>query len=124
MSERPLLVTVAAFFLLLASALVLGALWSSSPGGEAFAQAATSSYDSSWLPWAGAFVVAGCAGGLMFGWAAARWILMFWMAYGVFEGLFLLEERRYSVPAMIAYAVVGILLFLPASNEWFSRHRA
>ena len=124
MSERPPLVTIAACFLLIASALVLGALWSNSPGGEAFAQAATSAYDSSWLPWAGAFVAAGCAGGLMLGWATARWVLMFWMAYGVFEGLFLLDEQSYSVPAIIAYAAIAVLLFLPPSNEWFSRHRA
>ena len=124
MSERPLVVTVVASCLLLGSALVLGALWSGSSGGQAFAEAATSAYDSSWLPWAAAIVTALCAGGLMLGWSVARWVLLFWMAYGVFEGLFLLDERSYSVAAILAYAAIAAALFLPASNEWLNRHRA
>ena len=124
MSERPLVVTIVASLLLLASALVLGALWSGSPSGQSFAEAATSAYDSDWLPWAAAIVTALCAGGIMLGWSVARWVLLFWMAYGVVEGLFLLDEQKYSAAAIVAYVVIAVLLFLPPSNEWLSRHRA
>ena len=124
MSDRPLVVTAVAFCLMLVSALVLGALWSGSAGGQSFAETATSAYDSAWLPWAAAIVTAFCAGGLMLGWSIARWILLFWMGYGVFEGLFLLDEQKYSLAAIAAYAVITVLLFLPPSNEWLSRNRA
>jgi hypothetical protein len=118
-------VTVLACCLVLGSAMVLGALWSASPGGHAFAAAATSSYDSSWLPWAGALVAAGCAGGFLLGWPMARLLFVCWMGYGVVEGLFLLDQPHYSLPVIAIYLVIAGLLFAPpAVNDWFRRPSA
>ena len=99
----------------------LGALWSGSAAGQAFAQAATSTYESSWLPWAGALVAVGCGVGLLLGWWMARWILLFWMAYGAVESLALLDEPHVNLPVLGAYAAIAVLLFLPPSNEWLSK---
>jgi hypothetical protein len=124
MSDRPWPVTIVAVFLIVAGALVLGALWSESPGGLAFAQAATSAYESSWLPWACGVVGAGCGVGMLFGWPFSRLLVVIWMAYGVIEGLFLLDEPHYSLPVIGVYAAIAVALFLPQSNDWFRSGRA
>ena len=112
---------IVAGLLFIGSALVLGALWSGSEGGRAFAGMATSAYESSWLPWLCAVVAAGCAVGLLFGSRFARVLLVIWMGYGVFEGLFMLDQRHYNLPVIGIYAAIAILLFLPQSNEWFRK---
>ena len=50
----PLPVMIVAGLIIIAAMATFGALWSGSEAGTAFAEAATSSYDSGWLPWAGA----------------------------------------------------------------------
>ena len=124
MDERPWTATLTAFFLFLAAAAILGALWSGSPGGHAFAEAATASYDSSWLPWAGAAVIGGCALGVFLGWALSRLLFLFWMGWGIFEGLVLLSPVRFSAWTIGLYVVVAILLFCPPANPWFGRNRS
>jgi hypothetical protein len=121
MSERPLAVTIVAVLIIIAACLVLGALWSGSEDGQAFAAAATSSYDSGWLPWAGVFVAIGCGVGMILGWPMARILFIAWMGWGVIEGLFLLDEQHFNLPVTAAYAAIGVVLFLPASNEWFRK---
>ena len=121
MDERPWTATIAGCFLILVSMVVLGALWSGSPGGDAFAETATASYDSSWLPWAGSAVIAGCGAGILLGWPMARLLVLIWMGWGIFEGLVLLSPVRFSVWTIGAYIVTAVLLFLPPSNEWFQR---
>ena len=124
MSDRPWPVTIVACFLFIAAALVLGAMWSGSDAGRAFAATATSSYESSWLPWAGVLVSAGCAVGMLLGWPMSRLLFVAWMGWGVVEGLFLLNEKHYSLPVMGIYAVIAVALFLPQSNDWFRSGRS
>ena len=120
---RPLPVTIVAFALFVAAALVIGALWSGSAGGQAFAEAATSAYESSWLPWLCGAMAAACAAGLLLGFRFARTILVIWMGYGVIEGLFLLDKQHYNLVVIAIYAAITAVLFLPQANEWF-RSRA
>lgn len=119
--SAPWPVMIVAGFIIIAAMATLGALWSGSEAGMAFARAATSSYESSWLPWAGGLVGIGCGVGMFLGWPMARWLFCFWMGYGVVEGLFLLEEQHFNLPVTAAYAVIAALLFLPASNDWFRK---
>ena len=122
MTERPpSMILLVGGFLIVASMLVFGALWSGSAQGHAFAEAATSSYESGWLPWAGVAVGIGCGAGMLFGFAFARWLFVAWMGWGVIEGLLLLDKPYYSLPALAAYAVIALLLFLPSSNDWFRK---
>ena len=114
-------VMIVAAVIILGALATLGALWSGSEAGRAFAQATTSSYESAWLPWAAVFVTIGCGLTMLLGWSMARWVLLFWMAYGVVEGLFLLEERHANPIVIGVYAVVAGLLFLPVSNDWFRK---
>ena len=101
--RAPWPVMIVAGVVILAGMATLGALWSGSEAGQAFAQAATSTYESSWLPWAGALVAVGCGIGLLLGWWMARWILLFWMAYGAVESLALLDEPHVNLPVLGAY---------------------
>lgn len=117
----PWTVMIAAGLVIIAGMATLGALWSGSEEGEAFAQAVTSTYESSWLPWAGGLVAIGCGVGLFLGWRMARWILLFWMAYGAVEALALLDEPHVNLPVLGAYAAITLLLFLPPSNEWLRK---
>ena len=121
MSERPLPVTIVAVLIIIAACAVLGALWSGSDAGKTFAATATSSYDSGWLPWAGAVVSIGCAIGMVLGWPLSRILFVAWMGWGVIEGLFLLDERHFNLPVTAAYVAIAVVLFLPASNEWFRK---
>lgn len=114
-------VMAVAGLIIIAAMATFGALWSGSAGGQAFAEAATSSYDSGWLPWAGVAVGVGCGIGMFLGWPSARWLFCAWMGYGLVEGLFLLDERHFNPLVAAAYAVIAVLLFLPASNEWFRK---
>ena len=114
-------VIVVAGFIILAAMATLGALWSGSEGGKAFAQAATSSYESSWIPWAGVAVSIFCGIGMFLGWPFARVLFIIWMGWGVIEGLFFLDERHFNPVVAGAYAAIGILLYLPQSNEWFRK---
>lgn len=119
--NAPLPVMIVAGFIIVAAMATFGALWSGSAAGQAFAAAATSSYDSGWLPWAGVVVAMGCGVGMFLGWPMARWLFCAWMGYGVIEGLFLLDEQHFNAAVVAAYAVIAVLLFLPPSNEWFRR---
>ena len=119
--SAPWPVMIVAGSIIVAAMATFGALWSGSPGGQAFAAAATSSYDSGWLPWAGVLVAIGCGVGMLLGWPMARWLFCAWMGFGVVEGLFLLDERHFNPIVFAAYAVIGVLLFLPQSNGWFRR---
>jgi len=122
MTERaPWPVLIVAVVIIIAAMGTFGALWSGSEAGKAFAQAATSSYESSWLPWAGVAVALLCGIAMLFGFGFARTLFVIWMGYGVIEGLFLLDERHINPPVLGAYALIAILLFLPASNEWFRK---
>jgi hypothetical protein len=121
MDDRPLSVTIIAGLLIFASMLVLGALWSGSEGGHAFAEAATSSYDSSWLPWASVGVGVGCGIGLLLGWPMARLLYLVWLGWGIIEGLTLFSPMRFSLPTIGIYAATLVFLFRPSSNEWFRR---
>ena len=107
--RAPWPVMIVAGVVILAGMATLGALWSGSEAGQAFAQAATSTYESSWLPWAGALVAVGCGIGLLLGWWMARWILLFWMAYGAVESLALLDEPHVNLPVLGAYAPLDVL---------------
>ena len=98
-----------------------GALWSGTEAGTAFAEAATSSYESGWLPWAGVAVGIGCGVGMMFGWPMARLLFLAWMGWGVIEGLLFLDKPHFNPFVLAAYAGIAALLFLPPSNEWFRR---
>src|SRR5687767_3404194 len=106
MDDRPLPITIIAWLLVFAAAMVLGALWSGSEAGHAFAEAATSTYDSAWLPWAAVAVTAGSAFGLLRGWPFARILLVIWMVWGVFEGFLLVDPAQYSLVAIAAYVVI------------------
>jgi hypothetical protein len=119
--NAPLPVMLVAGLIIIAAMATFGALWSGSEGGRAFAAAATSSYESGWLPWAGVLVAIGCGVGMFLGWPMARWLFVAWMGYGVIEGLFLLDEQHFNLPVLGAYAAMGVLLFLPPSNEWFRK---
>lgn len=124
MSDTPLHITILGIFLMIAGMFVFGALWSGSEAGHAFAQAATSTYESLLLPWAAALLTVVCGVAMLFAWPFSRWLLLVWMGWGVLEGLFLLEEPHYSLPALAVYAVIAVVLFLPQSNEWFASRRA
>lgn len=119
--NAPLPVMLVAGFIIIAGMATFGALWSGSEAGHAFAQAATSSYESGWLPWAGTLVAAACGVGMFLGWPMARWLFLAWMGYGVIEGLFLLDERHFNPAVLAAYAAIALLLFLPPSNAWFRK---
>lgn len=122
MSETaPRPVMIVAGFIIVAAMATFGALWSGSDAGIAFAEAATSSYDSGWLPWAGVLVAIGCGIGMLLGWPMARWLFCAWMGFGVVEGLFLLDEQYFNPAVVAIYVMIGVLLFLPASNEWFRK---
>jgi hypothetical protein len=123
-TDRPLHITILSIFLVVAGMLVIGALWSGSEGGRAFAEAATSTYESEWLPWAAALLTVACGVAMLFAWPFSRWLLLIWMAWGVVEGLFLLDEEHYSLPVLAVYAAIVVVLFLPQSNEWFARRKA
>jgi hypothetical protein len=56
---------------------------------------------------------------MLLGWPMARWVFIFWMGWGVVEGLFLLDEVHFNGWVLGAYAAIAALLFLPVSNEWF-----
>ncbi|HEU4499190.1 MAG TPA: hypothetical protein VFR60_07610 [Sphingomicrobium sp.] len=117
----PLPVMIVAGLIIIAAMATFGALWSGSEAGTAFAEAATSSYDSGWLPWAGVLVGLGCGVGMFLGWPMSRWLFCAWMGFGVVEGLFLLEEQHFNPLVLGAYVLIGVLLFLPALNEWFRK---
>ena len=119
--SAPWPVMIVAGFIIIAAMATFGALWSGSPGGRAFAAAATSSYDSGWLPWAGVFVAIGCGVGMLLGSSFARLLFCAWMGFGVIEGLFLLEERYFNPLVTGIYAVIAGLLFVPPANEWFRK---
>jgi len=119
--SAPWPVMIVAGVIIIAGMATLGALWSGSEAGQAFAAAATSTYESSWLPWAGALVAIACGIGLVLGWRTARWVLLFWMAYGAVEGLLLLDQPHVNLPVLGAYAAIAVLLFLPPSNEWLRK---
>ena len=122
MSENaPLPVMLVAGFIIVAAMAAFGALWSGSEGGMAFAEAATSSYESGWLPWAGVAVAIGCGVGMFLGWPMARWLFCAWMGFGVVEGLFLLDEQYFNPLVTAVYAAIAVVLFLPPSNEWFRK---
>jgi hypothetical protein len=122
MNERPpWTILIVSTLLIVASMATLGALWSGTETGTAFAEAATSSYESGWLPWAGVAVGIGCGAGMMLGWPMARLLFLAWMGWGVIEGLLLLDEPHFNPFALAAYAVIAVLLFVPASNQWFRR---
>ena len=124
MDERPWPAIVAGSLLILKSMLILGALWSASEGGHAFAEAATASYESAWLPWAGAAVIGACGVGIFLAWPMARLIYLMWMGWGILEGLVWFSPMRFNPWTIGLYAAVAVLLFLPPSNEWFQRNRA
>lgn len=117
----PLPVMLVAGFIIVAAMATFGALWSGSEAGTTFAAAATSSYESGWLPWAGVLVAIGCGIGMMLGRPMARWLFCAWMGFGVVEGLFLLDERYFNPLVVGIYAVIAVILFLPASNRWFRK---
>jgi hypothetical protein len=119
--NAPWPVMIVAGLIIVAAMATLGALWSGTEAGQSFAEAATSSYESSWLPWAGALVAIGCGIGMFLGASMARWLFVAWMAFGVFEGLVALEEQHFNVAVTAAYAVIAGVLFLPTSNEWFRK---
>ena len=119
--SAPWPVMTVAGFIVVAAMAVFGALWSGTEAGQTFAEAATSSYESGWLPWAGALVAMGCGVGMFLGWPMARWLFVAWMGWGVIEGLLFLDEQHFNLPVLGAYAAIAALLFLPASNEWFRR---
>jgi len=119
--NAPWPVMVVAGFIIVAAMGTFAALWSGTEPGQAFAAAATSSYESSWLPWAGVLVAIGCGVGMFLGWPMARWLFVIWMGWGVLEGLVMLEERHFNLPVTAAYAALAVLLFLPASNLWFRK---
>ena len=119
--NAPWPVMIVGGLIIVAAMATLGALWSGSEAGKAFAEAATSSYESSWLPWAGAVVAIGCGVGMFLGASMARWLFVAWMGFGVFEGLVALEEQHFNPAVTAAYAVIAVALFLPASNEWFRK---
>lgn len=122
MSENaPWPVMIVAGLIIIVAMATFGALWSGSAAGIAFAEAATSSYESGWLPWAGVFVAIGCGIGMFLGWPMARWLFCAWMGYGVIEGLFLLDEQHFNPLVLGAYALIAVALFLPASNQWFRK---
>jgi hypothetical protein len=125
MYDRPLPITIIAIFLIIASGLIAGAVWSGSPGGHAFAEAATASYDSSWLPGAGAAVGIWCGVGMFLGWRFSRFVFLCWMGWGILEGLVLLSPTRFNLATIGVYAViVGVLFLPPSSNEWFRKDAA
>lgn len=119
--NAPLPVMIVAGLIIIAAMATFGALWSGSAAGNAFAQAATFSYESGWLPWAGVLVAIGCGVGMFLGWPMARWLFCAWMGYGVIEGLFLLDERHFNPLVLAAYVAIAVTLFLPASNAWFRK---
>ena len=122
MSESaPWPVMVVAGFIIVAAMAVFGALWSGSEAGMAFAEAATSSYESGWLPWAGTLVAIGCGVGMLLGWPMARLLFCAWMGFGVIEGLFLLDEQYFNPIVVLIYLAIGGVLFLPGSNDWFRK---
>jgi hypothetical protein len=122
--NAPWPVTVVAVVIIIAAFATFGALWSGSEQGKALAALATSSYESSWLPWAGVAVAIGCGVGIVLGWPMARLLFVAWMGWGVIEGLFWLEERHFNLGVTLVYAAIAVLLFLPASNAWFRSDRA
>jgi len=122
--NAPWPVMIVAVVIIVAAFATFGALWSGSEQGKALAAVATSSYESSWLPWAAVAVAIGCGVGMVLGWPMARLLFVAWMGWGVIEGLFWLEERHFNLAVTLVYAAIAVLLFLPASNAWFRSDRA
>jgi len=122
--NAPWPVTIVAVILIVAAFTTLGALSAASEDGKALAAAMTSSYESAWLPWAGALVAMGCAVGMFLGWPMARILFVVWMGWGVIEGLLFLDEPHFDPVVTGAYVLIAILLFLPASSAWFRKERA
>ena len=122
--NAPWPVTIVAVILIVAAFTTLGALSAASEDGKALAAAMTSSYESAWLPWAGALVAMGCAVGMFLGWPMARILFVVWMGWGVLEGLLFLDEPHFDAVVTGAYALIAILLFLPVSSAWFRKDYA